>query len=507
MSTSANIALILDGPSHHAPDVPAFVVGERSALTFRQLADQVSRRAAGFRNAGLAPGQRVAFYAGNSQAYLELMLAVWHAGGVVVPLSSRLHLEEMRQLLAASHARAVVTDQADLAGEASCSPLVIGSAQERRLAESQPIAPVKRSSSDDAWIFYTSGTTGQPKGARLSHGNLFAMVTAYLVDVGPVHPGDRLIHVAAMSHASGLFALPLLSMGGTQVLPASGGFDIDELVELIENGQRSSFFVPPVLLRRLCLSGRVTARTAKRTGTVLVGAAPVLPSDLQLGVGAFGRRVWNGYGQGESPCTITAMSCADVAAHLDDPARLASVGTARFATRVRVVDAEDHELPAGELGEVVVDGPTVMSGYLDRAVETANALRHGWLHTGDIGAFDDAGYLTLVDRAKDLIISGGDNIYPRQVEDVLLADPSVEDAAVVGVPDDECGERVVAYVVGAPGTRPDPRSLDARCLAKLARYKRPREYKLVSVLPRNAAGKVLKPVLRDGLVDAVDLMA
>jgi long-chain acyl-CoA synthetase len=291
------------------------------------------------------------------------------------------------------------------------------------------------------------------------------------------------------------------------VLPASGGFDIDELVELIENGQRSSFFVPPVLLRRLCLSGRVTARTAKRTGTVLVGAAPVLPSDLQLGVGAFGRRVWNGYGQGESPCTITAMSCADVAAHLDDPARLASVGTARFATRVRVVDAEDHELPAGELGEVVVDGPTVMSGYLDRAVETANALRHGWLHTGDIGAFDDAGYLTLVDRAKDLIISGGDNIYPRQVEDVLLADPSVEDAAVVGVPDDECGERVVAYVVGAPGTRPDPRSLDARCLAKLARYKRPREYKLVSVLPRNAAGKVLKPVLRDGLVDAVDLMA
>jgi long-chain acyl-CoA synthetase len=240
---------------------------------------------------------------------------------------------------------------------------------------------------------------------------------------------------------------------------------------------------------------------------VLVGAAPVLPSDLQLGVGAFGRRVWNGYGQGESPCTITAMSCADVAAHLDDPARLASVGTARFATRVRVVDAEDHELPAGELGEVVVDGPTVMSGYLDRAVETANALRHGWLHTGDIGAFDDAGYLTLVDRAKDLIISGGDNIYPRQVEDVLLADPSVEDAAVVGVPDDECGERVVAYVVGAPGTRPDPRSLDARCLAKLARYKRPREYKLVSVLPRNAAGKVLKPVLRDGLVDAVDLMA
>ena len=160
MSASANIALMLDGPAYHAPDVPAFVVGDRPTLSFRQLADRVSRRAAGFRDAGLTPGQRVAFYGGNSQAYLELMLAVWQAGGVVVPLSSRLNQEEVRQLVTASHARAVVTDQAALSEGApwpSCSPLVIGSAQERRLAERPPMAPVKRSSADDAWISIPPG--------------------------------------------------------------------------------------------------------------------------------------------------------------------------------------------------------------------------------------------------------------------------------------------------------------------------------------------------------------
>jgi long-chain acyl-CoA synthetase len=175
------------------------------------------------------------------------------------------------------------------------------------------------------------------------------------------------------------------------------------------------------------------------------------------------------------------------------------VGTARFATRVRVVDPAGRPLPPGEVGEVVVSGPTVMAGYLNRPDATEETLRGGWLHTGDLGRFDDGGYLTLVDRAKDVVITGGFNVYPREVEDVLAADPAVADVAVIGVPDEEWGERIVAVVVPHEGAELDPAALDARCLAAIARHKRPREYIVRAELPRNPAGKVLKTVLREAV--------
>lgn len=346
-------------------------------------------------------------------------------------------------------------------------------------------------------MFYTSGTTGRAKGARLSHGNLLAMSAAYYADVAAVAPADSFVHVAALSHASGLFALPFLARGAAQVLPASGGFDATELLELVAGQLRSTFFVPPVLLRRLAeVVAQAPTAPCDRLGTVLVGAAPVLPADLRRAVAALGPRVWNGYGQGESPCTITAMSADATAAALEDPERLGSVGTVRWATRVRVVDRDDRPLPPGEVGEVVVDGPTVMGGYLSRPEATAETLRGGWLHTGDLGRFDATGHLTLVDRAKDVVISGGYNVYPREVEDVLLTDPEVADAAVVGVPDPEWGERLVAFIVPTPTGRPDPQALNVRCLASIARYKRPKGYRIVDALPRNPTGKVLKTVLR-----------
>jgi long-chain acyl-CoA synthetase len=242
---------------------------------------------------------------------------------------------------------------------------------------------------------------------------------------------------------------------------------------------------------------------ASQIATVIVGAAPVRADDLRLGISVLGARLWNGYGQGESPCTITALGKEAMAAALrsGDEQRLVSVGVSRWATRVRVVDADGRELAAGEPGEVVVGGPTVMSGYLDRPAETAETLRRGWLHTGDLGRFDSDGYLTLLDRSKDVVISGGYNVYPREVEDVLLSDPAVADVAVLGVPDDEWGERVVAVVVpaAAGAVALDAEALDRRCLEQIARHKRPREYHVVDALPRNAAGKVLKRELRASL--------
>jgi long-chain acyl-CoA synthetase len=501
----SNLIALLDGPSRRFSGEPAVMLGSSVVRTWVELGAVVARRGGGLRDLlGIRAGDAVGLFASNSPEYLELLFATWHAGAVVVPISSRLHPREAAALLAASRARACfVSDELaeglTVHAPHSCQVLVVGEEPERALAGAEPSEPVERDLGDDAWIFFTSGTTGTPKGARLTHGNLLAMAAAYTADVDAIGPRDRLLHVAALSHASGLFALPFVGCGAAQVLPLSGGFDGDELVSLIAAGERSTFFLPPTLLRRFTVAPGAD-EVAGRIGTVIVGAAAARAEDLRNAVTVLGPRLWNGYGQGESPCTITALGPAAMAAALRDrdDQRLASVGVARWATRVRVVDPQGAELPAGETGEVVVDGPTVMAGYLDQPDATAETLRGGWLHTGDIGRFDADAYLTLVDRAKDVVISGGYNVYPREVENVLLGDPAVADAAVLGVEDEEWGERVVAFVVPTAG-RLDPAALDKRCLEEIARHKRPREYHVVAELPRNAAGKVLKRELRAAL--------
>lgn len=503
MSRSANLALLLDGPARSSSDLPALLHGDRPVRTWRGLAEAVARRAGAFgATLDVRPGDRVALVADNCPEYLELLLAIWHAGAVAVPVSSRLHPREVALLLEDSSAALCFTSDDLAEGLARALPpstrqLVIGEVEERAMTSAEPVDAVPRTAMDDAWIFYTSGTTGRSKGARLSHGNLLAMSAAYYADVAEIGARDSFVHVAALSHASGLFALPFLARGATQVIPPSGSFDASELLGLVAGRDRSTFFVPPVLLRRLSDAvQRAPSAPVDRLGTVLVGAAPVLPQDLRQAIAALGPRVWNGYGQGESPCTITAMTAAETAGALDDPERLGSVGRARWATRVRVVGPQDRPLPAGQVGEVVVDGPTVMSGYLGLPEATAATLRGGWLHTGDLGRFDTGGHLTLVDRAKDVVITGGYNVYPREVEDVLADDDAVCEVAVVGVPDTEWGERLVAFVVAAEGRVPDVAALDSRCLAAIARHKRPRQYLVIDSLPRNAAGKVLKTALR-----------
>lgn len=502
---NANVAGLLDGPAHVRARSPAILVGDVPHRDWGSLADAVARRAGGLRAVhGVRPGDRVAVVAVNHPAYLEALFSVWHAGGVVVPISARLHPREVAVLVAAAGA-ALCLVSANLAEDvaavlpASVRQVVLGEAEDDALTRAAPVAMSPRGPQDDAWIFFTSGTTGRAKGARLTHGNLLAMTAAYYADVAPVGPEDALIHAVALSHASGLFSLPFLARGAAQVLPASGGFDADEVFELTRGHARSSFFVPPTLLRRLCAAGGLGETDVTRIGTVLVGAAPVRADDLRAGLAAFGPRLWNGYGQGESPCTITAMappSLAAAAAAGDDEG-LTSVGTARWATRVRIAGQDGGEAPPGTVGEVLVDGPTVMAGYLDQPEASAEALRGGWLHTGDLGRMDAGGRLTLVDRVKDVLISGGENVYPREVEDVLLAHPCVEDVAVVGLPDPEWGERVTAFVVVSAGRDLDPTALDALCLARIARHKRPQEYHRIAELPRNPAGKVLKSELRE----------
>jgi long-chain acyl-CoA synthetase len=233
--------------------------------------------------------------------------------------------------------------------------------------------------------------------------------------------------------------------------------------------------------------------------TIVYGGGPMYLADLDRAHAVFGHRLAQIYGQGESPMCITALdkgAHAD-AAHPRHPERLASAGTAQLVVEVMVADQNDRPLPPGELGEVLARGDSVMRGYWRNPEASAATLRAGWLHTGDIGSMDEDGFLTLRDRSKDLIISGGSNIYPREVEEVLLRHPAVAEASVVGRPDANWGETVVAFVVAAPGSVCDPAALDAHCLAQIARFKRPKDYRFVEALPKNNYGKVLKTALRE----------
>lgn len=491
-----NLALTLAASGAAVPTAAAVVVDDRIECDYATFTARVAARAGALRNRGVRPGDRVAIFATNRPDYLEVLYAIWWCGATAVPLSSMLHPREVADLIDDCAAVICFVSEDLAAGLDSNLPLVhLDSAESASARAYAPIECTERAPDDDAWIFYTSGTTGKPKGACITHANLHAMVMAYLADVEWVDERSGLLHLALQSHASGLFALPFVARGAAQVVPSRT--DPDHVAALLAARDRLTFFAPPIMMRRLSASPAIAAAPVDRMGTLLVGAAPVYADDLRSALTAFGPRIWNGYGQGETPCTITAMPARALAAAAaaGDEDLLQSVGVPRIATRVLVVGPDDRPLPDGEVGEVVVRGPTVMRGYLDRPEASAETLRGGWLHTGDLGCFR-GGHLTLLDRSKDLVISGGANIYPREIEDVLLREPTVADIAVIGLPDAEWGERVVAIIVPAPGCSVDAARLDAYCLSTMARYKRPKEYIAVDALPRNGAGKVLKRELR-----------
>jgi long-chain acyl-CoA synthetase len=305
-----------------------------------------------------------------------------------------------------------------------------------------------------------------------------------------------------MSHGAGIYAIPHLMAGARHVVPASGGFDAAELFELGQKVGPLSLFAAPTIVKRLVdeaeASGHSPEQCAQSFKTIVYGGAPMYAADIQRALRVMGPRFVQIYGQGESPMVGTALS-RQMLADVDQPRRaerIASVGVAQTPVRIRVADAQGRDLPTGEVGEVLIGGDSVMAGYWRNPDATAAAIRDGWLWTGDMGCLDADGFLTLKDRSKDLIISGGSNIYPREVEEVLLTAVGVSEVAVVGAPDPEWGEVVVAFVVAAAGAVVSEASLDAHCMAHIARFKRPKRYVLVEALPKNNYGKVLKTELR-----------
>jgi long-chain acyl-CoA synthetase len=484
------------------PRRPALFEGERQVRDYGDLADRVARLAGAFAAAGLQPGDRIALFMRNHPAYLEAMYAAWWAGLAIVPLNAKLHLREAQWILDHAQARwAFVTPDIGTELQAPDRTVDVTDAGYEALFAPPPSDIVPRAPDDPAWLFYTSGTTGKPKGVMLTHRNLMTMGLTYFVDVDAVDARDAILYAAPMSHGAGIYAIPHVMAGARHVVPASGGFDTAEIFELSRAIGRLSMFAAPTIVRRLVDHAVATGADCSGFKTIVYGGAPMYAADIERAIQVMGPRFVQIYGQGESPMVITALARSHLAdtAHPRHAERLASVGVAQTPVEVRVADPAGQSLPLGEIGEVLVRGDTVMAGYWRDAEASAAALRDGWLFTGDMGSLDEDGFLTLKDRSKDVIISGGSNIYPREVEEVLLLAPGVAEASVVGMHDAEWGEIVVAFVVPRPGRTLDATALDAVCLEHIARFKRPKRYEIVAALPKNNYGKVLKTALRDSL--------
>ena len=506
-----NLAHLLERVALASPQQPAIFEGTDLRASYGQWAERSARLGRHLQAQGLVPGDRVLVFMRNHPRYLEFIFGAWWAGLVVVPVNAKLHLKEVQWIVDNAQPRWAFVTQ-DLMPDLSAltgldgvtdadSPLA-----SQWLTQGEPLHGITpRALFDTAWLFYTSGTTGRPKGVMITHRNLMTMGLGYFCDVDTVSPQDAIAYAAPMSHGAGIYMIPHLMAGARHVVPVSGGFDASELFALGAQVGPLSMFAAPTIVKRLVdeaeASGHSPDDCARAFKTIVYGGAPMYAADIQRALRVMGPRFVQIFGQGESPMVGTVLSrqhLADVN-HPRHAERIASIGVAQTPVRIRVVDAQGADMSTGEVGEVLIGGDSVMAGYWRNPEATANAIRGGWLWTGDMGALDADGFLTLKDRSKDMIISGGSNIYPREVEEVLLHAPGVAEVAVVGEHDAEWGEVVVAFVVPSQGAALDVARLDAYCLEHIARFKRPKRYVLVDCLPKNNYGKVLKTELRERL--------
>ena len=515
-----NLAHLLQRMARQSPERSAIFHGTDLVATYAQWAQRSAHLAQQFEEAGLKPGERVALFMHNHPRYLEVMLGAWWAGLAVVPINAKLHVREAQWIIdnaQASWAFVTADITTDIGEQLQGLQRVVdvdSQAANDLWALPTPVnakasAPSKaiteRQSDDLAWLFYTSGTTGRPKGVMITHRNLMTMGLAYFTDVDAVDAQDAIAYAAPMSHGAGLYVIPHLMAGARHVVPASGGFDAAELFALGQTVGPLSLFAAPTIVKRLVDHAEQSQHTpsdcARAFKTIVYGGAPMYAADIQRALRIMGPRFVQIYGQGESPMVGTALSRFHLSDtnHPEHAQRLASIGVAQTPVQIRITDAQGDDLALGEVGEVLIKGDSVMAGYWRNPEATHAAIRDGWLFTGDMGYLDAHGFLTLKDRSKDLIISGGSNVYPREVEEVLLQAPGVSEVAVVGAPDPEWGEIIVAFVVLQPGAAVNAQDLDAYCLNEIARFKRPKRYEVVDSLPKNNYGKVLKTELRQKL--------
>ncbi|WP_027929032.1 class I adenylate-forming enzyme family protein [Amycolatopsis thermoflava] len=470
---------------------PALIDGDR-AVSFAEFDELTDRLGNALLARGLAAGDRVAVLMPNGIDGVVVYYALAKAGLVRVPLNSRETAHELAYKIEDSQARALVH-----AGEAPAPVEVMIPADGLPdLIAAAPAAPcdVRRDPDAPLRLAYTGGTTGKPKAVVLTTRSELAEVANFLVDLLPnLHPGSVMLHAAPITHGSGAFFLPHLVKGAPNVILPK--FSPEAFLDAASKYRATSTFMVPTMIAML-LEDPATASADLALERLCYGGAPIATTVLQRGIDTLGPVFTQLYGQAEAPLAIT---CLQPWEHTPD--RLTAAGKPYTFVEVQVRDIDGKVLAPGEVGEVLTRGPHTMSRYWRRPEATAETVEDdGWLHTGDIGRWDDEGYLHLLDRRHDVIISGGFNVYPREVEDALLGHPAVVSAAVVGLPDEKWGERVAAAVVTRAAA--EPGDLIAFCAERLAGFKRPRTVEIWPDLPISPVGKSLRREVRDRMVAA-----
>ena len=502
-----------DQLARHARKIPdaTAVRFDGSGRTYRELDIRVTRLANALGARGVGAGDRVAVLAANSLEVVESYLAALRLGGICVPINFRLVAGEVAYALADSGATAAVVGAplADLLARAreqvpevhTC--LVIGGA-DAGLADAEDYEQALREASSEptelqiddhapAFIMYTSGTTGRPKGAVLTHYNLMLHGFSSLVHLGVTTDDRVFLSGVPLFHIAGVAGiLPNLLNGGHSVIMPTGGFDAQQTVTLLEKERVTTCFFVPSQWQAICQVPDIDSRDLSALRRISWGAAPASKTLLRTMIEKFpGAQVVTAFGQTE---------CSPVTCYLrgeDAIRKIGSVGTPMLNVEVRVVDNEMNDVPKGEVGEIVYRGPVVMKEYWNKPEETRAAFAGGWFHSGDLVREDEDGYFYVVDRKKDMIISGGENIYCAEVEDVLAAHPKVAEIALIGVPDPRWGETPLAVIAPRDASNPPSAAdIESYCREHLAGYKRPRRLSVVDSLPRNPSGKVLKTELR-----------
>lgn len=498
-----NVARLLTASARRHPDRPALQIADR-VTTYGELDARVGRIAGGLRRLGVQQGDRVLLVQRNQPELVECLLACFRGGFVPVPLNFRLHPSEVAVIAEDCAPRAVVygpgfEDRAVLCKERLPGVELVATCREDgvrsldSLAEGEhELVDVDVDPEHPAWLFYTSGTTGRPKGAVMPHRLLWAVTLNYFADIGPLRCEDVLLHAAPLTHGSGLYALPGIAAGAHHVIQHTETFEPSVALELIAEHRVTSLpFLAPTMVNRLVAHHASAGGNVASLRTAVYGGAPMYVEDAQAARAAFGPVFTQVYGQGEAP-TITRLMASPSPDEEVEVRRLASAGTARMNVELTIRDTDGRELPTGESGEICARGPVVMTGYWRNVEASRSALAGGWLRTGDVGYLDEQGYLFINGRSKDMIISGGSNIYAREIEEVLLLHTDVDEVAIIGVPDREWGESVRAVVVTRQGAQVSDEELTRHCLAHLASFKKPRSIVRAESLPTSPYGKVSK---------------
>jgi fatty-acyl-CoA synthase len=500
-AAGVNLGYVIAQRARRTPSAPA-IVTDGAVLTYQALDRRANRLANALQGRGVGHGDRVAVLLTNCPEFFEVLFGCAKLGARLVTINYRLVADEVRFILASSGARVLIhgadmSDTARAATDARVERVVVGEQTdgtalpyESLIEGASPMAPgVEVGLSDDAAVIYTSGTTGRPKGAVLTHGNLLHTSLNQVIDFAIVAT-DRTLVAAPLYHVGGMLVLtlPTLHVGGTVYLHRA--FRADEVLAAFERERITTAFLAPTMWKMLLGEPDVTERDLSSLRLCVSGGESLPIASIRELVAVFGRGFAEGYGLTEAASSTTVLRPEDV---LRKPG---SVGLPLIHNAVRVVGDDGHDVEPGRAGEIWQSGPTVMRGYWEQPEATAKVLRDGWLRTGDIGRTDEDGYLYIVDRANDMIISGAENVYPAEVEQALYRHPAIEEAAVIGLPDEQWGEIVTAVVVPRAGSELTELDVIEHCRPIMAGFKRPRRVHFTDALPRNPSGKVRKGELR-----------